>query len=92
MRIQVKVVPKSSRRKVEWKDGVLKVWVNAAPEGGKANRAVIELLSKLLKVPKSSFSIISGETSRRKVIQINGVDEDYINEKLRKTGGNLKGV
>ncbi len=42
----------------------LKARVTAVPEKGKANKALIALLSKALKVPKSSISVVSGETSR----------------------------
>ena len=43
----------------------LKARVTAVPEKGKANKALVALLSKTLKVPKSSISVVSGETSRQ---------------------------
>ncbi|WP_424628881.1 DUF167 domain-containing protein [Bradyrhizobium sp. SYSU BS000235] len=51
---------------------VLKVRVRAIAEGGEANRAVIELLAKALRVPKSSVRVMSGTTSRLKQIAIDG--------------------
>lgn len=48
----------------------LKVYVTTVPEKGKANKAVIELLAKELKVPKSHISVVSGETSSSKVLRI----------------------
>lgn len=48
----------------------LRVRVTAQPEKGKANKAVIALLSKALGLPKSSFSVTSGETARDKTIRI----------------------
>mgnify|MGYP000427444852 CR=1 FL=1 len=48
----------------------LKVAVTAAPEGGKANAAVIKLLAKALGVPKSRLTLIQGATSRDKVFRI----------------------
>ncbi len=51
---------------------VLKVRVRAIAEGGEANRAVIELLAKALRVPKSSVRVMSGATSRLKQIAIDG--------------------
>lgn len=56
--------------------------VTVPPEGGKANRAVIELLSKALKVPKSSIEVVRGETSRNKVVFIEGIDVATLQEKL----------
>lgn len=51
---------------------VLKVRVRAIAEGGEANRAVIELLAKALRVPKSNVRVMSGTTSRLKQIAIDG--------------------
>ncbi len=44
----------------------VKARVTAVPEDGKANKALIALLSKTVKIPKSSIEFISGETSRKK--------------------------
>lgn len=54
----------------------LKARVTAVPEKGKANKALIALLSKSLKVPKSTITVVSGETSRRKILRIEGDPED----------------
>lgn len=48
------------------RNGMLRVAVTAAPEKGKANRAIVELLSKNLGVPKSAIELVSGETSPHK--------------------------
>ncbi len=48
----------------------LKLRVSAAPEDGAANAAVLKLLSKALKRPKSSLSVESGATSRVKIIRV----------------------
>ncbi|MEO2082548.1 MAG: DUF167 domain-containing protein [Desulfurobacteriaceae bacterium] len=83
MELELRVQPKSSRNRIEKAEGGrLKVRVTVPPEGGKANRAVIELLSKALKVPKSSIEVVRGETSRNKVIFIEGIDVATLQEKL----------
>ena len=46
----------------------LKISVTATPENGKANQAVIKLLSKQWKIPKSQISVISGQTVRNKTV------------------------
>ncbi|MBP1852271.1 uncharacterized protein (TIGR00251 family) [Rhizobium halophytocola] len=56
----------------------LKVRVAAAPEKGKANKALIALLAKSLKTAKSGISLISGDTSRQKILRIDGDPEDLI--------------
>lgn len=75
MDIKIKVIPKSSVNAiVGFKDNVLKVKLTAVPEKGLANRALIDLLSKELKIPKSSITILSGAFSSSKVLRIEGVD------------------
>ena len=64
----------------------LKVKVSAVPEDGKANRALVALLAKQLRLPKSALSLISGETSRKKILRIEGDPEDII-AKLAMLGG-----
>jgi uncharacterized protein (TIGR00251 family) len=61
---------------------VLKVRVRAVAEGGKANRAVTELLAGALGVPKASVRIVSGETSRLKQVAIDG-DPEMLEQALR---------
>ena len=63
-------------------EGRLKIKVTVPPEGGKANKAVVELLSKALKVPKSSIEIVRGESSRIKTVRIEGIDLAKLQEKL----------
>ena len=52
--------------------GALKVEVTAAPEKGKANKAVVALLSKVLGVARSSVRIKPGASSRRKRVVVLG--------------------
>jgi uncharacterized protein YggU (UPF0235/DUF167 family) len=53
------------------------------PEDGKANKALILLLADTLRLPKSSISIVSGETARKKILRIDGDPED-LEKKLKK--------
>jgi uncharacterized protein (TIGR00251 family) len=62
---------------------VLKVRVRAIAEGGEANRAVTELLAKVLGVPKAKVRLLSGVTSRLKQIAIDG-DPAKLGDTLRK--------
>ena len=78
IRLAVKVTPKASADRIQgWAEDeagerVLKIAVTAVPEDGKANKAVIALLAKRLKLPKSAITIASGETARRKTLLIDG--------------------
>ncbi len=55
-------------------EGQLKVSVTQAPERGKANKAIIALLSKALGVRKSQVELLAGETSAQKRFLVRGLD------------------
>lgn len=76
------VVPKGGADAiVGWRARELQVRVSAAPEHGKANLAVCKLIAKALGVPKGSVSVVLGETSRHKVIEV-PVDDERVREVL----------
>jgi uncharacterized protein YggU (UPF0235/DUF167 family) len=93
LRLAVRVVPRGGRDAVEgWvRDEadrpVLKLRVAAAAADGAANAAVIGLLAKTLKVPKSAVRILRGETARLKQIDIDGLDDGEIKARLGGAGG-----
>jgi uncharacterized protein (TIGR00251 family) len=81
MRLAVRVTPKGGR---DAADGwaldpagrpYLKVRVSAVAAEGAANAALIAFLAKALKRPKSAVRLVSGETARVKMLEIEGVDE-----------------
>jgi uncharacterized protein len=83
MKLHIKVIPSSSKDCIAgWLEDTLKVKVKAPPENNKANKSVIKVLEKTLDLPKGSINISSGETSSRKIIEINGSDDELINKKL----------
>lgn len=63
-------------------DGALRIDVTAAPEKGKANRAVAEVLSELLRAAKSSIKLVSGETSNQKRFLVGGGDLAAVQAKI----------
>lgn len=70
MRVKVKVVPKSSRSLVKEEEGRLKVYITAAPERGKANKALVDLLASYFSVKKKDVRIIQGKHAPLKVVEI----------------------
>lgn len=76
--LYLRVTPNAGRDLIEGveqrDDGtsVLRVRVKAVPDKGKANAAAVALLSKALGVPKSSISVVAGETARLKTVAIAG--------------------
>ena len=63
-------------------DGMLKVKVSAAPEKGKANQCLIAYLAGKLGVKKNAVSIISGQKTPIKQIQITGLSKNILLKKL----------
>lgn len=61
---------------------VLKVRVRARPIEGEANAALLKLLAKTLKVPKSAVSLERGGQSRVKRIAVDGLSLDEVRERL----------
>lgn len=84
IRLVVRLTPNGGRNAVDGieADGeggmLLKVRVTAVPEKGKANKALIALIAKSLGIAKSSVELVSGDTSRKKILRIDGDPEDLI--------------
>ncbi len=73
-RLKIKVVPGASSSSVAgWLGDELKIRIAAPPEKGKANGAVLKLLARELRLDKSALSLVSGNTSPHKVIEIQGM-------------------
>ncbi len=79
--MRVRLSPRASRDGVEGvREGALKVRITAPPVEGTANRALIRLLSGLLGLPKSSFSITPASLkSRDKLVRVEGVTARELN-------------
>ncbi|TRL33137.1 DUF167 domain-containing protein [Rhizobium straminoryzae] len=84
LRLAVRLTPNASRDGIDGLDTTvdgecwLKARVTAVPEDGKANKALIQLMAKALRLPKSSIAFISGETARKKILRIEGDPEDLM--------------
>ena len=79
----VKVHPRAKKNAIVGELGdALKVSVCAPPAEGKANEACIEFLATLLNVPRSSVTIASGRTGRKKVILVQGVTPEEVRRRL----------
>ena len=77
--IRVRVQPRASRNEVVGYVGdTLGVRVTAAPEAGRANRAVVELLAEVLGVSPSRVRIVRGQGSRLKLVRVEGLAEDEV--------------
>ena len=75
--IKLKISPNASKNEIINKDGEIKVKVTAQPIENKANKALIEFLSKKLKVAKTNIEIVKGETSKEKTLLFKNIQLPY---------------
>lgn len=67
---EIKVYTRTNENKIVLEQNKIKVKITEIPENGKANKAIINLFSKTLKIPKSNIEILSGFTNQIKKIII----------------------
>ncbi len=83
--LTVRVTPRA--RKTEFggilEDGTVRIRVAAPPVEGKANRAVIAFLAKALGIRKNKIEIVAGERGLDKIISIDGIPADEVEEQIR---------
>jgi uncharacterized protein len=71
IRFAVHVQPRATRSEALGRHGdALKVRLQAPPVDGAANEALVELLASVLEVPRRAVQLVSGHTSRRKVVEV----------------------
>jgi len=79
----VRVVPRAAKNEIKGvHDGALKIRITTPPIDGKANKALIEFLSKTLNCPKAEIELVRGETARRKTICIRGLTPKDIQARI----------
>lgn len=83
MKLGVKVTPSAPRDGISgWLGDALKVRVKAPPERGKANAALEKLLAEALAVDAECVRVVIGHGSPRKVVEVSGLSEDEVRERL----------
>lgn len=83
IRIALTVSPGAARSEIVGRHGDgWKVRVAAAPDRGRANDALVEFLAETLRLPQNRVRISSGYTSRRKLVEVDGLDEGEIERRL----------
>jgi hypothetical protein len=81
--IKIRVIPRSSRNQIVRKEGdVVTLKLTSPPVGGAANKSLIAFLADQLRLPKEHIEIISGKTSRLKLIRVQGLPPNEINDLL----------
>jgi uncharacterized protein len=72
-RITVRVHPRAARRRRLWDGTRLELWVRQTPVDGAANAATIDEVARWLGIPRHRLRLVSGQTSRTKVVEIEGI-------------------
>ena len=76
----MRVVPRASRSEIAGEfDGALRVRIAAAPVEGAANRELVRLLAKELKIAQSAIEIVSGSGSKNKTIRLSRLSPEALN-------------
>jgi uncharacterized protein len=82
-RVRLRVSPGAGRAAVVGRYGdAWKVRVTEAPERGRANDAVVQLLATVLALPRDAVSIVSGHGGRDKIVELTGVGPALIERRL----------
>jgi len=79
LKLKLKISPNASKCEIIKTETEVKIKLTAQPIEGKANKCLIEFLSKTFKIPKSSIEILKGETGREKTLLFKNLDEDKYN-------------
>jgi len=88
IKLQVKAIPASSRNCIAgWLGNTLKVRVTAPAERGKANAAVETIVAEALGVSRTCARVVAGKTSPRNVVEILGLSEAEVYQRLSKGAG-----
>jgi uncharacterized protein (TIGR00251 family) len=81
--LQLKVTPNAARTAITgYGNGYLQVKLAAPPVKGKANRELIDFLSRTLGVKRSTITIVKGMTGRNKVINVEGLTRQEIIDRI----------
>ena len=76
--VNIKISPNAKKNEIITEESGIKIKIAAQPVEGKANKALVEFLSKLFKVPKTSIEIVKGDTSKEKTVLFRTSDEEKL--------------
>ncbi|TML29372.1 MAG: DUF167 domain-containing protein [Actinobacteria bacterium] len=87
-RVRLRVAPGATRAGVVGRHGdAWKVRVTPPAEGGRANDAVVRLLADTFALPRTSVTLVSGQTGRDKIVEVAGVEPKEIERRLSSAAG-----
>ncbi|MES1168675.1 MAG: DUF167 domain-containing protein [Oleiharenicola lentus] len=81
--LELKIIPNAPANEVVgWLGAALKVKVHAPALEGRANDELLDFLAEKLGVPRRSVSLLRGDKSRLKIVQIDGLDPTAVHQRL----------
>lgn len=84
--IKIKVIPRSKKQVVKPERNQWTVWLKALPIDGKANRELILILAKYLKIAQTNIRVVRGTRSKIKTVDIEGITSEELGTKLKIVG------
>jgi len=78
----VRVTPRARRNALTLEGEALRAWLTTPPVDGAANAALLALLAERLGLPKRAVTLLRGESSREKVVAIEGISADTFRQRL----------
>lgn len=83
--LTIRVIPRASRTEITGilEDGTVRIRVTAPPAEGKANRAVVEFLAKVLQVAPSQIEIVAGQRRRDKIVAITDMTPQEVEHRIQ---------
>ncbi|OGW36951.1 MAG: YggU family protein [Nitrospirae bacterium GWD2_57_9] len=89
--LSVRIQPRASKNEISvMEDGGLKIRLTAPPVDGAANEALIRFLADTFSVTRSQVEIVSGHTSKNKIVRIEGISNGQLEEMLNRVPGRAK--
>ena len=86
-RLRLRVAPAASRSEIVGRHGdAWRVRVAAAPERGRANDELLDLLAAALDLPRPQLTLVAGTSSRDKLVELTGLDGSEAEKRLRRAG------
>jgi uncharacterized protein len=84
VRLRVRATPRAKCTEIMGvHGGMIRIRLAARPTNGEANEELVHFLAKTLSVSRSAVTVLTGQTSRSKVVEISGVNPQLIAERLK---------
>ena len=80
--VPVRVTPRARRNALSLEGETLRAWLTAPPAEGAANAALLALLAERLGLPKRAVTLLRGESSREKLVTIEGISAEVLRQRL----------